>query len=368
MREYSIISCVEDNERFIWETTVQLHNARKYNLSDKFRILVFLPAYNLSRGLSPKWKELANIFKETKFFFFVDKTASVTDLAVEYQYIPIHRLCSLEQHFKDFPELEKQAILYIDSDVIFTSTPKFLDYLEDDVNYLSDTHTYLNHEYLASKEKDIVKGKEEEYKKANVIAKAASFAKLTEEDLKQNNNNTGGAHYLFKNITSKFFSSCIETCLLVRMYFQVVNQQFFPGDLPLERENNGIQSWCADMWSIQWNLWRFKLPSETPSWMDFTWATEETSKLDKRFWMHNAGVTADSKIRIVDNLKSKKDEEGKLIIIDAPAFYKESYKNRSVFDDIENLQKILDHPESIKYCTSVYVQEIIDTYNSLIKK
>jgi len=287
---------------------------------------------------------------------------------VNYNYHNVHRLCSLERHFKEFPELTKDAIFYIDSDVIFTKNPELDQYLQDDINYLSDTKTYLNEEYLSGKIKDVREDRKEEYIKANIVDKAAKFAGLTISDIRVENNNTGGAQYILKNMTPKFFSECIDICLQVRMLFESSNQYFFPGDTPLERENNGIQSYCGDMWAIQWNLWRHKLPSETPKWMDFAWATDKIERLGEVFMLHNAGVSDANGIRITENNKSVKDEQGKSVVVEAPALWKGNYKLKSVFNDMPILEEIVNHPISSQYCTAVYTQEIINTYNNLIKK
>lgn len=369
-KQLHFISCVEDSERFLWESAVQLFNMEKYGLDDKFRIIIFLPAYNRIKGFSPKWKKLEEWFPNTKFFYYQDDNRnSVTDLMVNYDYIPIHRLCSLERHFKEYPELEKDAIFYLDSDVIFTKDPNISqELLDNDIIYLSDTRTYLNERYFSSKIKDVKEELKEEYDKLDVVDKIASFAKLKKETLIENNDNTGGAQYILKNMTADFFSKCIDTCLIFRMYLQHINQKYFPGLTPQDRESKGHQSWVADMAAIQWNLWRLGYKCETPSWMDFAWATDDTSKLESTFILHNAGITSNATIRATKNLRSVKNEDGSPLMVDAPAFFKGKYANSSPFNDIEELEKIVAHETSQQYCTSIYTQEVLNTYNKFIKQ
>jgi hypothetical protein len=319
-------------------------------------------------GFSKEWKTIEQQFPETKFFYYNDPKAKVTDLIVNCNYTPIHRLTSLEKHFKEFPRLSDASIFYLDSDVLFTKYPKFeKTALEDNTNYLSDTHTYLNEEYLQSKLKDVKEEKREEYIKADVIGRAASFAKLTVNTLKENNNNCGGAQYILKNMTPEFFSECIDICLKVRMFFQAINQEFFPGTTAQEREDKGIQSFCADMWAIQWNLYRHNLPSQTPKWMDFAWATDEIGRIENVLMMHNAGISNSASIRITKNLKSVKGEDGKSVVVDCPAFFKDKYRTINVFDCMEDVQRVVDNLDSQKYCTSYYAKEVLETYNNLIK-
>lgn len=367
MKELVFLSAVEDIERFRWETLCQLHSSRRYGLSDKFRIIVFLPIYNSLQGFNPEWKKIEKLFPETKFFYYTDNQGKTTDLMINYDYQPIHRLTSLEKHFKAHRELENSAVFYLDSDVIFTSESPIASYTQDDTNYLSDAHTYLNEEYLSSKENDVIPEKLEKYQKLKIIEKAASFAKLSIKDLTEKNNNTGGAQYLLKNMNAKFFSECIDLCLKIRMFFQTINQEFFPGKTFQEKENNGIQSYCADMWAIQWNLWKHNLPSETPKWMDFAWATDKIEALDNKWMLHNAGINSENSIRITENLKSIKGEDGKSVMVDAPTFWKYKYRTTSPFDDIPAIENIINNEYSQKYCTSKIAQEVLDAYNTLIK-
>lgn len=365
-KKLHIIVCVEDLPRFVDEVTIQLYNFEKYDLSKDCRIIVFLPSYKPQ--FSVEWKKVEKIFPNTKFFYYSDKTSKITDLVVDYNYIPIHRLFSLEKHFKDFPELSKDTTLYLDSDVIFTQSHNIpQECINDEINYLSDTHTYLNEKYFSGKIKDVLPERLEEFEKLDVVDRIASFAGITKDILRENNNSTGGAQYLLKNLNSRFFSECIDICLLFRQYLQAINQRFFKGETPSERESNGYQSWVADMAAIQWNLWRHKLPSETPKWMDFAWATDKVEKLQDVFMLHNAGVSSDDGIRVTDNLRSIKDKEGKSIVLNCPAYWKGNYKLKSVFNDMPILEEIVNHPISSQYCTAVYAQEIINTYNNLIK-
>lgn len=368
MKELHIISCVEDIERFRWETMVQLFSLRKWNLSEKARIIVFTPIYR-SVEFSKEWAQIEKLFPETKFFYYNDPRGTVTDLMVNYNYHNVHRLCSLERHFKEYPELEKDTVFYTDSDVIFPNKPfdGKEDLLQNDINYLSDTHTYLNEEYLSGKVSDVKEDKIDEWVEADIINKVAKLAGLSLSEIREKNNNTGGAQYVLKNMNSKFFSECIDVCLKVRMFLQNVNQYFFPGETPIDRENKGIQSYCADMWAIQWNLWKNKLPSETPKWMDFAWATDKIEKLKNLSFLHNAGIVSEDSIRITENGRSVKNEKGESINVIVPCFFKNKYYETSVFSDIPNIKKIVDNKNSKEYCTSKYAEEILNTYNSLIK-
>lgn len=366
-KQLHFISCVEDSPRFVWESIVQLFNMRKYGYSKDFRIIVYH-----SKELSKEWENIEKMFPETKFFYYSDDKGLVQKLMTNYFYTPIHRLCSLQRHFQEYPELSKDAIFYLDSDVIFLQQPDIERYVQDEINYLSDTKTYLNLAYLDSKIKDVKEDKKEEYERVDIVGKAALLAGLNREILEKNNDSTGGAQYILKNVTPQFFSDCIDICLNIRMHFLVANQYFFPGNPGKEREDRGIQSWTADMWAIQWNLWRKELPSVTPKFMDFAWSTDKIENIQRDkphvFMLHNAGIVSDAKIRETHNQKTVKDEDNKPVMVEAPAFFKDNFKKTSVFSDIASLETIANHPITSKYYNAVYVNEILDTYNNLLKQ
>jgi hypothetical protein len=277
MRQLKIITCQPDDTVFFWQTKVQLTNFRRYGYSDKCNILIFIPNDRLSKGLNPRWTKLIEEFPETKFFIYEDTENLFLNYIKKFDYIPLLRPYVLEKHFSLYPELEKDAILYIDSDVIFTQKP------------LSDTQSYIAASYFDSKIKDVREDKLELYKTLDVLNDLLSGFNLTREVAVKNENNSGGAQYLLKNINAQFWKDVFVGCLLIKRYLPQINQRFFKGDTPLDRENSGFQSWCADMFSLLWNLWKRGYETQTPKIMDFAWATDDISKWDKVYLYHDAG-------------------------------------------------------------------------------
>lgn len=80
-------------------------------------------------------------------------------------------------------------------------------------------------------------------------------------------------------------------CLDIRKEFYwgckgSINERYFSS------ENAGFQSWCADMWAVNFSLWkRGKITNVTPL-LDFSWATDTAETYHKKPIFHNAGATS----------------------------------------------------------------------------
>lgn len=350
MKQLHIISVFPSDLRFYWETAVQLNNAREHGFSHKFRVLIFTPKDRENIPLPKEFKKLEELFPEVKFFYYTDKSGIVGDDIRSSLYIPILRPYCLKQHFKEYPELSQDAILYIDSDILFTSSLDFLEpFLQDDINYLSDTKTYLNSEYFDSKQKDTLPEKLESFKQIDVLQNIAHFFGISRQAVEDNKNNTGGAQYLLKNIDSNFWQDVYTGCLYVKWYLSAVNREYFPS------EEKGFQSWCADMVSVLYNLWKRQRETITPKELDFAWSTDHIERLGECSILHNAGITDAEKLKV-----PYKDE-----YIQIPVFFKNKYNLKTPFQDIPALEKILENEEVHKYCNSFYITEIIKTKQNL---
>lgn len=354
MKKLHFIQCVPHTTRFWWEIFTQLDNFREFGYSELARILVFIPH---NETLNPKWQQLVETFPESRFFFIYDDQ-NITRLFGIFNYIPILRPWSLSKHFKEYPEIQNDAVFYHDSDILFTRYFDFSPYLQDDVCYLSDTKSYLNSDYFDSKEKDVIPSKLEDYKKRDILNESAKSCGITRQICEENKNCTGGAQSLLKNIDYIFWNNVYDACLELRLNLMNINQQYMRGDNSSERETNGIQSWVADMLGLIWNLWRRGIKTETPTCLDFAWATDEVTRLEEVYIYHNAGITADSK------LKRKVDKEE----VECNAFYKGHHLYISSapltpYDDSMELyiDAILNDPISALYCTHWYTKKLRQT-------
>jgi len=277
MRNNMLFICAQPHDLYFqWQCEVLITNFREHNLSDKMHILVWYP----QTGLDPGWKKLVGKYREVKFFFYKDE-------GVDFNlYIPQLRPHILKMHFKGrAEELKGKVIFYHDSDILFNYLPDF-DYLcQGDINWQSDTSSYLDYTYLTQKEKQgaIPEG--------TVVNKLAEIGEIDPEVIKSYDRNTGGAQYILKDIDASFWEDVERMCLEIRKYLMVdINQKTFAS------ESQGFQSWCADMWAVNFSLWKRGKKTQVTPFLDFSWATDSLETYQKKPIFHNAGATPQNKV------------------------------------------------------------------------
>lgn len=262
---------------FLWQTIVQIKNFSKFGLTDKMHILVWYPKDRI--GELEGWKELGEKHPEVKIFFYEDNNVNLG------LYIPLIRPFVLKQYFKQHQEeLKDKVFFYHDSDIIFRELPDFETLLQDNICWQSDTSGYLDYNYLRSKEQQ---GKipEEE-----AIQKLAAIGGIDVATIKSYTGKTGGAQYIFKNIDYTFWEDVERMCAKIRLTFSYdiinsVNRTYFSS------ENEGFQSWCADMWAVNFSLWKRGLVTDITSELDFSWATDTAETYQRKKIYHNAGAS-----------------------------------------------------------------------------
>lgn len=342
-KDLVIIAAQPDDLYFAWQIETQIINFRKYGLSDKLRYLMFLPGDRLEKGWNPAVRELPIKYPEVQFYWYEDKMDINALYIRPYNYVPLLRPYCLINHFRDNPDLKDKAILYMDSDVIFLKDPSdwINKYKDDDINYLSDTKGYIAASYWDSKIKDVKPERLEDYKAVDPLNDIAKQVGIDRATCESNEDGSGGAQYLLKNIDYPFWSKVFKGCLAVRggLSYHVpgsVNNTYF------EDENKGFQSWCADMWSVLWNLWKIGAKTVCPPEMNFVWATSHIDQAKDAYIMHNAGATSVEPVNLNGTLHK--------------LFYKakHEYINNILtpFDDNGYLGV------SPQYCSSLYAQAV----------
>ncbi len=314
---------------YFWQTHLWLESLKKLGNSDKAIVLVFTPSF---RERNNKWDELVELYPEASFHFYKDEEGVSKLLGI---YIPIIRPYCLMKYFGEFPELKNDAIFYCDCDVIFTENFNIDEYINDDVNYLSDTNSYINASYFDSKSKDVIPDKLEEYQKRDILEETCSLVGITRKIAEKNNLNSGGAQYLLKNIDEEFWRDVLTSCIRIRLHLQNVNKEFF------ESENKGFQSWCADMWAVLYNLWKRNYITKNIPEMEFSWSSDPIEKLQRTGILHNAGIT--------DKFMG-----------DIPRFYKGAYHSGdNPFNDV-HIEDVLNNENSKKYCNYYYLTQLME--------
>lgn len=337
MKDLVFITVQPSDTYYTWQVNMWLESAREFGYSDKAQVLIYNPD---NRILDKEWENLFSRYTESKFFIYDD--SSLRNLLGIY--IPILRPFTLAKHFKKYPELKEKAIFYCDSDIIFTKPLDIDKYKDDDVNYLSDTISYVGGDYLESKINDVIPSKLETYKKRDIIGELGAISGIGRDVIMNNKHNAGGAQYLLKNIDSDFWMEVFNSTINIRIHLLAVNKQFFIS------EDTGFQSWCADMWGVFHTLLRFEKEVKVVKEMDFSHATDDISRLQQVSIYHNAGISSDCKIK---RRSDKKD-------IDCPAFYKGKYIDKSPFQSIDELIEMSKNEDLQQFCNSFYLQKLIE--------
>jgi hypothetical protein len=326
MRDLKFIQSCPSDIYYTWQVHLWLESLKEIGHSDKAISVIFTPKGRENRA---KWKQIEDLYPEAEFHYYTDEDNLNRLIGI---YIPVLRPYVLWKYFKENPRRSADAIFYCDSDILFTKDFNVDQFLEDDVNYLSDTNSYINAKYFDSKIKDVLPEKLEEYKTRDILGEIASIIGISREICEANNENSGGAQYLLKNVDAYFWSKVMNDCILIRTYLQKVNREFF------KDENSGFQSWCADMWAVLWNIWLREQETKVVDELAFAWATDPIIKLDTHTILHNAGITN--------------------TMMGHPCFYKGKYHMGMDPMKDPHLDVILKDEKSQKYCTWFYTKKL----------
>jgi hypothetical protein len=326
-KELRFISVQPDDVYFTWQVHLWLESLKEIGHSDKAIVLLYIPT---GRVKNTKWEQIINLYPETEFHFYQDQGDLDKYLPI---YIPILRPWTLWKHFKVNPDLSNKSIFYCDSDVLFTKDFNVDDYSEDDICYLSNTNSYINATYFESKVRDVLPNKLEEYKTRDILGELMSLVGLDKQVAINNNEHSGGAQYFLKNVDATFWNKVMNDCILIRIYLQKINKEFF------ESENKGYQSWCADMWAVLWNIWFREQSTKVIPEMDFAWSTDPIDRLTIATILHNAGVTS------VNHSGWK-------------AFYKGKYHTGADPTKDSHLDDVINDMNTQKHCNWYYANEL----------
>jgi hypothetical protein len=321
-----LITCQPDDQYFIWQNHLYIESCIEAGFEEEnIHILLYKPS---GRIHNENWKKLKEFYPKLNIFLYEDRGVQ-KHLGI---YIPILRPHILWQHFEAFPELKDRTIVYTDCDILWTKNPQLEKYYKDEVSYVSDATSYLNNSYFESKIKDVLPEKLEQYKQRDVVKELCTITGIDKQTVLDNNSNTGGVQYILKNVDAEFWKKVERDVLLIRTHLLTFNKEFF------KDENSGIQSWCADLWAVQYNLWRIgecKVLSE----LSFAWATDPIQRIETHNILHNAGITGTE-------------------MNGYPCFYKGKYHQGADPTKDSHLNDVLNNETSKKFCTWYYANKL----------
>jgi len=259
---------------YAWQVEVMLTNFEQLKLHNDFKI-VCLFAYNKNES---DWRDKVGVIKKVEFRFSdVAKFYYYQDTRVyPVSYISSIRPNILKQYFKDYPEAGQNPVFYHDCDIIFTKFPFFFyNLLDNDMNwYVSDTKSYIGHDYIVSKGNDVLD------KMCQIVGIHPHFVKSKQEE-------SGGAQYLMKGVDWQFFEKMEKDCERLYSEINALNNK----KKQLDTNHHELQIWCADMWALLWGAWVRGYNTKIIEELDFCWATDNLEKYNQKYIFHNAGIT-----------------------------------------------------------------------------
>jgi hypothetical protein len=322
-----LITCQPDDQYFIWQNHLYVESCLEQGFEEEqIHILLYKPK---GREYNTNWEKLKTCHPKLNIFIYEDDGVQ----AFLPIYIPILRPHLLWQHFKRFPELEQKTIIYTDCDILWLKGLDIEKLYDDDVCYISDAKSYMNNTYFESKKRDLLEEKKEESLSRDFLKEICDIVGIDKQIVINNNDNTGGVQYILKGVDAAFWKKVELDVINIRTHLLGVNKMFY------KDENSGIQSWCADLWAVLFNLWFKEKEVKVVEELNFIWATDSIDRLEKTFIFHNAGIVS--------------PHNGKY-----NCFYKGKYHGGLDPTTDPHLDNVLNDEESKKYCTWFYANKL----------
>jgi hypothetical protein len=326
MEKILFVTAQPDVPYFIWQIKLYVHNFIEKGINPN-QIHVIFSLQNQNNEPSSESLQLTNLGINVHHF---------VDERIKKHYIPSIKPFLISKWIQKNPKHGELFFLH-DSDIIFNELPSFDQLLNDEVCYMSDTIGYIGYNYIM----DCCKRYESQNptsEKGQLISEMANVVGVDVDTIKQNQKNSGGGQYLFKNTNCELWDKMYKDS--IKLYDQMLDyQKRFP-------INPGqIQFWTAEMWAVLWNLWLYEYDTKIISDLDFSWATDTIEIYNSKNILHMAGVT--------DDLKTTKFYKGDYINIDPILKLKEDEnffnyidKNSSTIKYIENMKSYIKKYEN----------------------
>jgi hypothetical protein len=315
------ISAQPDHIYFHWQVEIYRYQFAKHGIQDQ--------CYSLFgyRGSAPSAAGLELAKKYPNILFYKD----TRNISGPNHYIPSIRPHVYKQFFAEHPD-KGSAVFVHDSDIFLVKLPPFDRMLGDDVGYLSDTISYIGHKYImdcADRYKAIYPSLSSD----DILVKMCDVVNIPPELVKANQENSGGAQYLLKNIDASYWAE-VENATDA-LYNMLKN---YEAQYPIAHH---IQSWTVDMWTVLWIYWKRGGKTVVDPALSFSWATSSVKDYFTNNIFHLAGVTSE---------------------LAATMFYKGAYNNKDIFAEYRKNKAIFDHvsPKNATYEYVKIIKEYVD--------
>jgi hypothetical protein len=318
MEKILFVTAQPDVPYFIWQIKLYVHNFIEKGINPN-QIHVIFSLLNKNKQPSEESLQLKDLGINVHHFI---------DERIKKHYIPSIKPYLISKWIQKNSKHGELFFLH-DADIIFNELPSFDRLLNDEVCYMSDTIGYIGYNYIM----DCCERYENQHptsEKGQLISEMTNVIGVDVNTIKENQENSGGGQYLFKNTNCELWDKMYKDS--IKLYDQMLDyQKRFP-------INPGqIQFWTAEMWAVLWNLWLYEYKTKIISDLDFSWATDTIDIYNSKNILHMAGVT--------DNLKTTKFYKGDYINIDPILKLKE---DKNYFDYIDKTSSTIKYIENMK--------------------
>ncbi len=324
------ISAQPDEIYFHWQVSLYLYQFAKHGIISKCYALF---GYT-EKTPSDYVIKLATKYPNVKYYKDTRK-----DTKKGGKYPPSIRPHILAKFFKDFPNLGRN-VFYHDSDIFLTKLPRFDLMLGpyDQIGYLSNTISYIGYNYIKLCS-ERYKEKHQLLQDLDIFYGMCDVMKIDPEIVKQNENNSGGAQYLLRDIDYAFWSECEIKCDQLYDYLANYENRY--------RIVHPIQKWTTDMWVVLWTYWKQGKNTKIHNELDFSWGTGTVDDYNRLNIFHLAGITAAN-----SSDKFHKGRYTKQLIFDA------YIKNPNIFNHVSRTNATYEYVNVIKeYINNIYLVE-----------
>ena len=274
MKDLVFVSAQPDLPYFHWQIKIYVNNFIEKGIKPNQIHILFI----ILNGNGPTQESLSLKTLGVNVYHYKDTRKNKV-------YIPTLRPLILSNWLKENPQYG-ECYFYHDSDIIFRELPNFDKLLNDDICYLSDTKIYIGYNYLRLCS-ERYKNKYSYLSDDDLFNKMCDVVGISPNIVINNEDNSGGAQYLLKNVDHTFWDKVLYDCEKLYVMLHNYNQ--------LNPIKNEIQIWTSDMWSVLWNLWLFNKTTEITDELSFSWGSDDISTFFKHPILHMAGVTEDLK-------------------------------------------------------------------------
>lgn len=250
---------VPDNPYYLWQVLVQINNFTRLGIA-KDTYYVF-GIFN-SQPSDQLLKMIASKKIQSTFYMFADARKNKR-YTVSLSPHLLERFCTVTDI------MQKENIFLTDPDVTLKPGFDLTQFEKDNTWYLSDTRSYVGAEYIKSKSPEL-------------FQRMCDIVQIPTSVVESNDKNAGGAQYILKNTTDKFWKKCYEDS---EALYKLMTETSF-----IYCPEHPIQAWTASMWAFLWNGWYFGHDIKVVPEMEFSWASNPMQKWEETFIFHNAGV------------------------------------------------------------------------------